>query len=303
MIDLHVHSAYSDGTESPRRLVELAVAAKLSALALTDHDNTNGQAEFLTAAAEVGLRAISGVELSLRDPRFPRPDGRDRSVHVLAYFVTLDEESPFQRLVREMRRDREARNRELIARLVAEGFTRLNYDEVVSRAERPDSLGRPHIANAMMELHPELVGDATTEHRQRIFDEWLGSEGRVYVERQSPSIDTFTRATAGSGIVYSVAHPHLNYRDRSDAATLETDLAPVLATLAERGVRGVESYYGSLSEPLRRRLVKATRDAGLIPTGGSDFHGANRVGIELGRGLSGDLRVPDEILDELIAAR
>jgi hypothetical protein len=95
----------------------------------------------------------------------------------------------------------------------------------------------------------------------------------------------------------------LNYLPDYTPASIEREMPAILASLRERGVQGVEAYYGGTSEPVRALMVKLARDAGLIPTGGSDYHGLFKEDVSLGVGRSGDLRVPDEVLEELKAAR
>jgi 3',5'-nucleoside bisphosphate phosphatase len=110
-------------------------------------------------------------------------------------------------------------------------------------------------------------------------------------------------AAKGSGTVFSIAHPLVNYVDDVTTANIEATMPRVMASLRERGFQGIEAYYGSLNAPTRALMVKLTRDAGMIPTGGSDYHGHYKEDVALGVGRSGDLLVPNEVLDELKAAR
>jgi predicted metal-dependent phosphoesterase TrpH len=116
-------------------------------------------------------------------------------------------------------------------------------------------------------------------------------------------IEQFVEAARGSSTVFSIAHPLVNYVGDMSSAAIEMTMPRVLASLRERGFKGVEAYYGGTNEATRKLMVKLTRDAGMIPTGGSDYHGHYKEDVSLGVGRSGDLRVPDEILDELKAAR
>lgn len=306
MIDLHTHSNFSDGSDTPTQLAQRARATGLRAIALTDHDTTASAAEMAAACANVGVEHVIGVEISLADPQFPRrrADGSTstRQIHVLAYFVPQDPTSPFQVRLAELRDDRDSRNHQLLTRLHEFGFTRLTMPDLVSRAHGEDSVGRPHFAQAMFDLHPEIVGENDPENWRRLFDQWLGDSGRAYVPRDGATIDEFVDAVRGSGAVFSVAHPHLNYLDHASIGTIAEQLPGVIASLGDRGFSGVEAYYGATSPDVRALMVKLTRDAGLIPTGGSDYHGFYKEDVSLGTG-QGDLRVPDEILDELKAAR
>jgi predicted metal-dependent phosphoesterase TrpH len=117
------------------------------------------------------------------------------------------------------------------------------------------------------------------------------------------AIEEFVDAAAGSSTVFSIAHPLVNYLEHVSANAIESTMPGVMASLRERGFRGVEAYYGGTDARTRALMVKLTRDANMIPTGGSDYHGHYKGDVSLGVGHAGDLRVPDEILEELKAAR
>lgn len=302
MIDLHTHSNHSDGSDSPSELAAKAARAGLAAVALTDHDTTDSAPEFAGACAALGVEPVVGVEISLIDPEHPRAHG-PRAVHVLAYFCPLDEASGLQRLLARMRADRVARNRALVERLRELGFERLSYDDVVARAHHEQSAGRPHVAAAMFDLHPERVGEQTPENWRRLFDEWLGDRGRAYLPKTDLTIEDAVAGAAGSATVFAIAHPHLNYLDEPTVPAAQATLPGVVASLRERGFAGVEAHYGGLAPEMRTLLVRLARDAGMVPTGGSDYHGIFKEDVALGVGQTGDLRVPDEVLDELKARR
>ena len=305
MIDLHTHSTFSDGSDRPAALARRAAEIGLRAIALTDHDTTAGAAEMTRACGAEGVDLVMGVEVSLRDELLvkARPDGTvgPRNVHVLGYFVPTDPEHPLQASLAELRHDRDVRNVALVEALVDRGFTRISLDYLASLAGNVHSVGRPHFARAMFELHPEIVGERTPETWNRVFADWLGTTGRAYVPKASFTIEHFLEAAAGSGVVVSIAHPLDNYLDEGDDLT--RTLRRVFASLRERGVRGVEAYYGSYDAATREAVAALAREADLIPTGGSDYHGSYKSDVALGRGRTGDLAVPDEVLDELRAAR
>jgi predicted metal-dependent phosphoesterase TrpH len=307
VIDLHTHSRFSDGSDSPRELAERAARLNLSAIALTDHDTTDSAGDMAAACADVGVEHVTGVEISLVDPLHPRRrgDGTEvaRSVHVLAYFVPLDPSHPFQGFLSDLRHDRLQRNQRLIERLVEWGFHRLSLEEVAQRARGASSVGRPHIAATMFELHPEIVGERTPDSWNHVFVEWLGTAGRAYVPKSRLTLDDAVRVGASAGVVFSLAHPLSNYLDEASSGRIEEVMVPIIASLRERGVAGIEASYGSTFAPVRALMVKLTRDAGLIPTGGSDYHGTFKAGVRLGTGLYGDLAVADDILEELRGRR
>jgi len=302
-----MHSNFSDGSDTPTQLAQNAHDLGIRAVALTDHDTTASHDEMALACSSLGVELIPGVEISLRDNEFPRhlADGTTshRSVHVLAYFLPLEATHPVQQRLSELRVDRDVRNRALVTLLNEKGFERITLEHLTGLAGNVDSIGRPHFASAMFELHPEIVGERTDESWGRLFAEWLGSDGQAYIPKTDMAIEQFVDAARGSSTVFSVAHPLVNYLDAMDAPTIEAQMPRIMASLRERGFKGIEAYYGGTNEATRSLMVKLTRDAGMIPTGGSDYHGAYKTDVKLGSGRSGDLRVPDEILDELKAQR
>ncbi len=306
VIDLHTHSTFSDGSDTPTELAEKARQRGISAIALTDHDTTTSHAEMAEATARLGVELVPGVEVSLRDNDFPmQRDGKTmpRSVHVLAYFLPLEANHPLQQQLASLRHDRDVRNRELVTVLQAKGFEKLNLEYLIAMSGNLDSVGRPHFARAMFELHPEIVGERTDANWNAVFIDWLGSNGKAYIPKTSMPIETFVDAAKGSSTVFSIAHPLVNYLDDGSTSAIETTMPRVMASLRERGFAGIEAYYGGTNSATRSLMVKLTRDAGMIPTGGSDYHGHYKEEVQLGSGRSGDLSVPNEVLDELKAAR
>jgi predicted metal-dependent phosphoesterase TrpH len=307
VIDLHTHSNFSDGSDSPAQLAAHASDLGLRAIALTDHDTTLSHDDMAAACYEHGIELVPGVEISLLDDVLTRPTAQGeaypRGVHVLAYYLPLDVEHPVQQLLGRLRRDRAERNGRLARRLQELGFTRLTLENVAARAANAEGVGRPHFAAAMFELHPEIVGERTPATWSQLFVDWLGSTGRAYVPKTTLTLEEFITVAKGSGTVFSIAHPLLNYLPGYTTASIQEQMPAILASLRERGVAGIEAYYGGTSAATRTLMVKLTRDAGLIPTGGSDYHGLFKEDVSLGVGQSGDLRVPDEVLDELKALR
>ena len=306
MIDLHTHSLFSDGSASPAELAALAHRVGLSTIALTDHDTTDSHEEMAAACASYGIDLIPGTEISLVDSEFPieRPGQapRGRGVHVLAYFLPLDPASPMQQFLTSLRRDRATRNESLVTMLQGFGFEQLTMEYLLTKVAHPDGIGRPHIAEAMLTLHPEIVGERTEDSWRAVFTDWLGTDGKAYIPKTELTIEDAVAAAKGSGTVFSVAHPLFNYLNSITHETIEREMPRIMGSLRERGFAGVEAYYGSTTAPTRALMVKLTRDAGMIPTGGSDYHGSFKPGVALGVGLTGDLNVPDHIADELRAA-
>jgi predicted metal-dependent phosphoesterase TrpH len=306
VLDLHTHSSFSDGSDTPTQLAKKAHHLGISAIALTDHDTTLSNEEMSAACEHFGLELVPGVEVSLRDTEFPRVrEGvtKPRNVHVLAYFLPLNAEHPLQKKLTSLRHDRDSRNHELVTVLQEKGFEDLTLAYLTEMTGNVDSIGRPHFARAMIDLHPELIGEQNDNTWNRVFSDWLGTDGAAYVSKTSMPVEEFVDAAKGSGTVFSIAHPLVNYVDEINPTSIETTMPRVMASLRERGFAGVEARYGGTSAGIRALMVKLTRDAGMIPTGGSDYHGTYKTDVQLGFGRTGDLRVPDEVLDELKAAR
>ena len=309
VIDLHMHSNFSDGSDDPEVLAAHAHRVGITTLSLTDHDTTESYPRMAAACQGLGIELIAGVEVSLKDVEAVkvREDGtREKgvSVHVLAYFVPIEPEHPFQQLLIQLRNDRRTRNIKLVELLQANGFTRLTYDDILVRAKSEYSVGRPHFAQAMFEHHPEIVGENNASNWQKLFNEWIGSTGKAYLPKTDLRIEDFVEAARGSGVVFSIAHPTLNYF--GSAATnseIEQQMPTIMASLKSRGVQGIECYYGSWNQERRGLLAKLTKDAGMIPTGGSDYHGSFKENVRIGHGLEGDLHVPEEVVTALRAAR
>lgn len=308
MIDLHTHSLFSDGSDSPAELAEKAAARGITTIALTDHDTTLSHDEMAEACARHGLDLVAGTEVSVKDTAHQRRDpvtgeSRTVNVHVLCYFVPLEPAHPVQRILNDLRGDRGRRNQQLVTLLNELGFTRLTFAYVASLAGGEASVGRPHFARAMFDLHPEIVGEMSDANWARVFTDWLAFGGRAYIPKTEVTIEQLVTAAEGSGTVLSIAHPLVNYDVGPDPHRIQERMPPILASLRERGLKGAEAHYGGTPARVRDLMVRLAREARLVPTGGSDYHGTFKPDVALGTGRYGDLRVPDEVLDELRAAR
>jgi predicted metal-dependent phosphoesterase TrpH len=270
-VDLHTHSTFSDGTDEPAILVRLALDAGLSALALTDHDTLDGLPEARAAAAGTPLDLIPGVELSV--------DWEPGPAHLLAYWVEPGA-GPLPDRLGDIQAGRDRRNREILAALAGLG---LDLDPGRLRPG-PGLVGRPHIAAALVRL-------GYVDTPQDAFDLYLGRGRPAYRPRLRLSAAEAVELTRRSGGVAALAHPH------TVAADADT-YAAALAAFRELGGIGVECYYPDYPARLQEHLATVTRHLGMIPTGGSDYHGALRPGLALGTGR-GDLAVPDTAAAEL----
>ncbi|QFR00165.1 PHP domain-containing protein [Streptomyces phaeolivaceus] len=251
-IDLHCHSTASDGTDTPAELVRKAGAAGLDVVALTDHDTTRGHAEAIAALPE-GLTLVTGAELSCR------LDGV--SMHMLAYL--FDPEEPDLLAERELvRDDRVPRARGMIAKLNDLGVP-VTWDQV-ARIAGDGSVGRPHVATALVELGVvPTVGDAFTE-------QWLADGGRAYVEKHETDPFEAIRLIKGAGGVAVFAHPAAAKRGRTVPES-------AIAELAAAGLDGIEVDHMEHDPATRARLRGLAKELGLLTTGSSDYHGSRKT--------------------------
>ncbi|APE26428.1 MULTISPECIES: PHP domain-containing protein [Streptomyces] len=251
-IDLHTHSTASDGTDSPAELVRNAAAAGLDVVALTDHDTTRGHAEAIEALPE-GLTLVTGAELSCR------VDGI--GLHMLAYL--FDPEEPALLAERELvRDDRVPRARAMVGKLQELGVP-VTWEQV-ARIAGDGSVGRPHVAEALVELGvvPDVSGAFTPE--------WLADGGRAYVEKHELDPVDAIRLVKAAGGVTVFAHP---------LAVKRGQVLPEasIARLAEAGLDGIEVDHMDHDEATRARLRGLAKELGLLTTGSSDYHGSRKT--------------------------
>jgi predicted metal-dependent phosphoesterase TrpH len=258
-IDLHTHSDRSDGTTTPTELVRHAAEVGIDLLALTDHDTTEGWAEAAGAAERAGVALVRGIEISCK------LDGN--ATHLLAYLP----DPTYVPLVRELERILDGRNARLPAILAK--LRRLDIDVTEDDVRRvagdAAALGRPHVADALVEKG--VVG-----HRGEAFDNYLGSRGPAYVQRYAPPLEAMLHTVAEAGGVTVLAHP---WAKRHNFAALDEAR---FAALKEDGLAGIEVDHQDHDEATRDRLRAIARNLDLVVTGSSDYHGAGKVAHDLG---------------------
>ncbi len=277
MIDLHVHSTFSDGSLTPEELIGEAARAGLSAIALTDHDTTAGVPRFLEAAASCSMTAIAGVEISA--------DVKVGTMHMLGYLLDPSNQTLIDRL-KWLREGREARNAEILGKLNQLGFG-LTWDEVAAFAGE-DVVGRPHFAQAL--LARKIVKD-----KDEAFDKYLGKGKPAYADRRRMTPEDSIRLICGAGGVPVLAHPF----------TLNLSLGALkkqVAELRDFGLGGIEVFYSEHTREMTNQYLNLAKEVGLVATGGSDFHGAMNPDVKLGSGF-GSLHVPDDVVAQLRARK
>ena len=255
-------------------MVRLAARAGLSAVALTDHDTLEGVEEARLEAERRGIELIPGTELSCEWDR--------GGLHVVVLFLEPGQ-GPLQDRLAELREARHLRNRRIVQRLIDLGLD-VDYRQVLEEAAG-GSVGRPHVA-AVMKRRGYVPDIATA------FREYLGAGRPAYVPRRLLDPGEAIALARRSGAVPVLAHPHTLGLDNS------AEFATTFRWLARLGLVGVECFYGEYDPATRRELEGSVRSFGLLPSGGSDFHGDYKPGLRVGVGR-GDLEVPDRILEAL----
>lgn len=282
MIDLHTHTDESDGTLSPGELIEAAQWIGLEALGISDHDTFAGYDLAAPRAREAGLDLVCGIELSTK---WRRPGGsRNRSIHVLGYFLDTPPTVEFRDWLESIRAARRDRNQRLAARLQALGMA-VTLEEVERLGK--SLAGRPHFARLLMEK-----GYVTSI--QEAFDRYLAEDGAAYVERDEPSLEEGIRRISEAGGLPSLAHP---VRITRNAGAMREAIRDMCAM----GLRAIEVYHSDHGPRDVDLYLDLAGRHGLAITGGTDFHGANKPGLALGVGY-GNVAVPRELLDFLRAA-
>jgi hypothetical protein len=275
-VDLHTHSHYSDGSDSPTAVVGQAISARLTAVALTDHDTLEGMPEAIDAAGVIEV--VSGVEISCEWPH--------GAMHMTVLFLE-PREGPLQEALEEVRAGRDLRNHRIVERLRELGID-ITYEEVAAEAGR-GLAGRPHIAAV-------LVRKGVVDTPNNAFRDLLGSGKPAYVPRFRLTPEQAIHLSLESRAVPILSHPH------TLGLNSAIDYASTLRHLKATGLVGLEAHYAEYTPEDRLELASVARSHGLIPSGGSDYHGTYRPGVSVGTG-HGDLVVPGEVLEELRAAR
>jgi len=263
-VDLHIHTACSDGVLSPKDAVERASSLGLQIIAITDHDTLAGIPSALDTAREVGLECIPGVEISCEMAK--------GEAHILGYFVATDEDTALSVMLARFRAARLERAQEILRKLARLGVT-VDWQEVQHIAGG-ESVGRPHVARALVERgHVRTVGEA--------FERYLRRDGPAYVPRFRVAPKEAIRLIHDAGGVAVLAHPW--------------DVADIVEWLAGEGLDGLEAYYPFYAAAMTAQLVAIAERLGLIVTGGSDFHGPGvSADVEMG-----SVDVPECIVEAL----
>lgn len=248
MIDLHTHSSASDGTYSPSQLMEYAREKGIKAIALTDHDTTDGIIEAQAKAKELGIEFCPGIELSVQWPT--------GEFHLLGLGLkTVSKE--LSSAIEFLRQERDNRNRKMAAKLQEAGIN-ITYEEVVEKAGT-STIGRPHFASLMIEKGLIKV-------RQQAFDQYFAKGRPCYIDRTGLELEDAVKAIKTSGGIPVQAHPLSMYISwgKMDDAMIDIQM---------RGVEGLEAWHPGTRVNEAYRLEELAKKLGMVATAGSDFHG------------------------------
>lgn len=268
--DLHTHSVFSDGTDTPAQLLALAEEKGLCAIALTDHNTIGGLPDFLEAAKTSSVRAIPGAEFSA--------DYQGVELHILGLFLKPEHFEKITAMTRQYHRRKDQSNIDLVKKLNEDGYA-IDYEKIKT-ATPEGQVNRALIA-------AELTRLGYTESIKEAFKKLLKPECGYYVppERETP-FETI-RFIKSLGAVAVLAHPFLNLK--------EQQLRDFLTQAIPCGLDGIETMYATYDEETEKLSLKIAAQYGLLCSGGSDYHGKNKPHIQLGSG-QGQLRVPESYL-------
>ena len=273
-IDLHTHSLCSDGAQTPADVVRTAKEAGLAAIALSDHDCIDGVQEAIDTGKALGVEVIPAVELSAQS---------DTELHILGYFVDIHNKK-LQDMMAYALKVRDERQEEVCQKLNEQGFD-ITMDELRTEANGK-VLCRAHFAQIMVRKgYAESVKDA--------FSRYLSVGCYAYSNRQAltgPEAVSLIREAGGIAVA---AHLHL-------IKMPDDQLKEYLKSLIPYGLDGVEGYYTDYTPDMERRYRAMAQELGLVISGGTDYHGANKPHISIGKG-KGELEIPYSVLEGLRA--
>jgi len=266
LIDLHVHSNVSDGTLSPSQVVQLAKEKGLCAIALTDHDTIDGLDEAMKAGHLHQVEIIPGIELSAEFPK--------DNLHFVGLLIGYKNKAFLDKL-RPLKDARKIRNKKMLSQLQALGFN-------ITVDENSSVTTRAHFARALLE-------GGYVASMEEAFELYLSPGKPGYLKRVTPSPKECIDLIHDAGGIAILAHPTL-YKLKT------TEIEELIASLADDGLDGIEAIYPLHTPEEETYFIDLAKRYSLIISGGSDFHGDNKPGLELGTGY-GNLKIPHAVLD------
>lgn len=271
-IDLHIHTTYSDGAFSPEQVVDTALECNLDVIALTDHDNILSHKIASDYVKKQGLKLeiIPGVEINTIYKGY--------EVHILGYFMDVNN-SEFQELLKTQQQARVDQTTQIVDLLNKKAGIRVKYEDIKSLVAQGGSIGRPHIARA-------IVSAGGVANVMEAYAKYINDSSPVYVARKTVSPYDAVEIINDAGGIPVFAHP------------IDVDISEKLTKeLVSYGLRGIEAYHRKHSPAVVEYFSSLAEKYGLIITGGSDFHAPS---VNHGAILMGKNFVPDWVYDELI---
>lgn len=273
-VDLHVHSTRSDGSLSPSALVDLALQKGLSAFALTDHDTIDGLDEAIRYASDKEVEVIPGIEFST--------EYYGRDIHIVG--LAIDYKAPaFSSRLREFVDSRIRRNQKMCANLSSAGID-ISYEKLL-QAFPEAVITRAHYARYLLE-------HGYVKSLPEAFERYVGDHSPYFVPREKVTPCQAVQLILEAKGLPILAHPLL-YHLGKDA------LEKLVLSLKDAGLVGIEAIYSTHSAGEEREMRQLAARCGLLISGGSDFHGANKPGLELGTGYHGKLFIPYDVWEKL----
>ena len=271
--DLHLHSYYSDGTQSPEYLVRRAKELGISPIALCDHNTVKGLEKFLAEAEKKGVEAIPGIEFSV--------NYQGRELHLLALGIEKKYYAEIEELMDEYLKIRERTNREMVDALRSAGYM-IDYDEILEKSGT-GYINRSHIGR-------ELTEKGYTASVREAFDTLLSKSSPYFRPRKYPDVFYMVGYIRKIGAVSILAHPFLQFD--------EDGLRAFLTEAKKQGLCGMETVYTEFSEEQTILAKRIAKDFDLLESGGSDYHGSTKPDVAFGVGF-GNLKVPARLADTI----
>jgi len=277
-VDLHLHTTASDGVMTPSEIVNYAKNKGLRAIAITDHDTIEGLEEGLLEGERIGLEVIPAIEISA--------EHSPGSMHLLGYFIDIHHPLLKERLGY-LQRARAERNPRITEKLNKLGID-ITFDEVL-KASGGGQVGRPHFAQVLLEK-------GYVRSFQEAFERFLKKGAPGYVEKMRFSAEQSIHFINEANGVAVLAHP------KTLQVNGYSELENLILRLVKKGLRGIEAYYPEHSALEVAQYKALAERHGLLITGGTDYHGIEKNGLDIGVGR-GDMNLPYSIVENLKAAR
>lgn len=272
--DLHTHTSHSDGSYTPSALIAAAKEKNLI-IALTDHNTVSGLPDFLGEAERLGVTAVGGTELTT--------EYGGREFHLIGLFIEPEHYEAVENLCNEMLRKKELCNRDLVAKLQAMGYD-IDYDVIKKRNIK----GRANRAHIAAELYERGYVSSVQEAFSKLLEESCGLYKPVGRLMLCDAIDFLNSINAVSVLAHPLKEIDVN------------ELRDILPDLSSHGLCAIETMHSSYTDEQIADSKAIASEFGLLESGGSDFHGMVKHGVELGVGR-GNLSISNEYYEKLLS--